>query len=46
MGSGVKRRVIETLSGLGLCHGYHTGNKLMHALSRQAKVRLSLLNLY
>lgn len=37
-GSGVHRRVIQTLSGLGLCHTYATGNQLMKTLETFAAV--------
>jgi hypothetical protein len=37
-GSGVKRRVIETLSGLGICHSYHTVNRLLKDIASNAKV--------
>jgi len=39
IGSGVKRRVIETLSGLGICHGYHQANRLMGKIAKEAEVR-------
>jgi hypothetical protein len=39
LGSGVKRRVFSTLSGLGICHSYETANRLMHKLSETAAVR-------
>jgi hypothetical protein len=38
VGSGTKRRVLETLSGLGLCHSYHTANRLMKSIAEYAKV--------
>jgi len=38
LGSGVSRRVIETLAGLGLCHTYHYANGLMDRLSKHAAV--------
>lgn len=41
LGSGVHRRVFETLSGLGVCHGYKTGLNRMGSLTDYAKVRLS-----
>ncbi|RAL07845.1 uncharacterized protein BO97DRAFT_355404, partial [Aspergillus homomorphus CBS 101889] len=34
-GSGVKRQVIETLSGLGLCHSYVNGNRTMNKTIKQ-----------
>lgn len=37
-GSGVKRRVIETLAGLGVCHSYSQGNRLMEQLKERSKV--------
>ena len=39
IGSGVKRRVIETLSGLGICHGYHQANRLMAKVAEEAEVQ-------
>jgi hypothetical protein len=38
-GSGVHRRVVETLHGLGLCHSYHHGNKLQAQVAQHAAVR-------
>jgi hypothetical protein len=38
MGSGVKRRVFETLSGFGLCHGYHSANRIMNSIAEEAEV--------
>ena len=38
IGSGVKRRVVETLSGLGLCHSYAHGNHLMQTIANHEKV--------
>jgi hypothetical protein len=38
-GSGVKRRVVETLSGLGICHSYHTANRLLKKVASNAEVR-------
>lgn len=38
LGSGVKRRVIETLSGFGLCHSYMQGNRLMKKIAEIEKV--------
>ncbi|KAK0123584.1 hypothetical protein ONS96_000425 [Cadophora gregata f. sp. sojae] len=40
LGSGVKRRVVEVLSGLGICHSYQTGNTTMKELAALAKTRL------
>ena len=31
--TGVKRRVIEVLSGLGICHSYKRGNKMQAKLA-------------
>ncbi|KIV98311.1 uncharacterized protein PV09_09843 [Verruconis gallopava] len=39
-GSGVKRRVIETLAGFGLCHSYTQVNRRMNALTTVAKDEL------
>lgn len=36
-GAGVKRRVIESLSGLGICHRYETGNNLLNDIAALAK---------
>jgi hypothetical protein len=41
VGSGVPRRVIETLAGLGLCHSYFFGNELMNNVAKYAEVRNS-----
>ena len=41
VGSGVPRRVIQTLAGLGLCHSYHHANTLMMKVAAYAKVRNS-----
>ena len=38
IGSGVKRRVFETLSGFGLCHGYHSANRIMDSIAEEAEV--------
>ena len=38
IGSGTKRRVIETLSGLGLCHSYTRANQLMGKIASDARV--------
>jgi len=38
IGSGVKRRVIDTLSGLGLCHTYVQCNRLMAEIAKNEKV--------
>jgi hypothetical protein len=43
LGSGVHRRVIETLAGLGLCHSYHHANSLMTKVAEHASVRSNLL---
>lgn len=39
LGSGVKRRVIESLSGLGICHSYIEANRPIKAVANSAKVR-------
>ena len=44
-GSGLKRRALEVLSGLGICLSYHTGNRLMAGIAEEAKVR-GLLSIY
>jgi hypothetical protein len=36
IGSGVKRRVIETLSGFGICHSYKTANKRLKLIADSA----------
>ena len=36
--SGTKRRVIECLSGLGVCLSYHGGARIMKAIAEDAKV--------
>jgi hypothetical protein len=38
LGSGVHRRVIEVLSGLGICHSYHHANSLMNKIADNARV--------
>jgi hypothetical protein len=38
MSCGVKRRVIETLSGLGICHSYSTANRILSRVSIAARV--------
>lgn len=38
IGSGVKRRVIETVSGLGLCHTYPQCKRLMAEIAKNEKV--------
>ena len=38
IGSGVKRRVIETLAGFGLCHSYKQGNRLMKQVAEHEQV--------
>lgn len=40
--SGVKRRVIDTLAGLGICYGYGTTLGLMNQLSTKASVSVAL----
>ncbi|KAG5294025.1 hypothetical protein I7I50_04623 [Histoplasma capsulatum G186AR] len=42
-GSGVKRRVIETISSFGLCLSYVMGNKLMTEIAKQEKMKLRQL---
>jgi hypothetical protein len=37
-GCGTKRRVVESLSGLGLCHSYKQANRLMESLARTCEV--------
>lgn len=37
-GSGVKRRVLDTLHGLGICHSYNTINRRMEMVATEAKV--------
>jgi hypothetical protein len=37
-GAEVKRRVIDTCSGMGLCHSYSTGARLVHSIAENAKV--------
>jgi hypothetical protein len=39
LGSGVKRRVVESLSGLGICHSYMEANRRVKAVADRAKVR-------
>jgi len=39
LGSGVKRRVIELLARLGICLGYHQGNRLMKRIAVEGEVR-------
>jgi hypothetical protein len=41
--SEVKRRVIETLAGLGICHRYHTASTILSDLAQHSKVRLVLI---
>lgn len=43
-GSAVHRRVIETLSGLGICHSYKTGLATMRELASHSKVCPVLLH--
>ena len=40
VGSGTKRRVVETLSGLGICHSYHQANRMMNRIARESEVRI------
>lgn len=37
-GSGVKRRVLDTLHGLGICHSYNTINRRMEKVAAEARV--------
>lgn len=37
-GSGVKRRVLDTLHGLGICHSYNTINRRMEKVATEARV--------
>lgn len=39
-GSGVKRRVVELLSGLGVCHRYTSGNRLLNEIAILAKAKI------
>ena len=41
MSSGTKRRVIETLAGLGICHGYQQTNRLMNDIAQESLVGAS-----
>jgi hypothetical protein len=38
IGSDIKRRVIKTLAGFGLCHSYKQGNCLMSQVAQHEKV--------
>jgi hypothetical protein len=38
VGSGVHRRVVETLHGFGICHSYHHANSLMDRIAAHASV--------
>ena len=38
-GSGVKRRVVNTLAGLGVCNSYKAGRNLMKQIAERAEVR-------
>jgi hypothetical protein len=40
VGSGTKRRVVETLSGLGICYSYHQANRMMNRIARESEVRI------
>lgn len=46
VGSGVKRRVVETLSGLGICYSYQQANRMVNQIAKESKVRASLLLIY
>jgi hypothetical protein len=37
MGSGVKRRVIEVLAGLGITEGYHQGKRLLDTIAENSR---------
>ena len=37
LGSGVKRRVLEVLAGLGVCDGYKYANRLLTEIAQDAK---------
>ncbi|KAF1936288.1 hypothetical protein EJ02DRAFT_387630, partial [Clathrospora elynae] len=39
-GSGVHRRVVETLQGLGLCHSHHHANLFMDSVAKHASAHL------
>ena len=41
-GSGIPRRVIEALHGLGLCHSYRAGLDRMKQLEQHTKVCIAL----
>ncbi|KAN0074986.1 hypothetical protein V8E54_007597 [Elaphomyces granulatus] len=43
IGSGVKRRVIETLSGLGICHSYCKANRVLHEVADAARNKIKEL---
>jgi hypothetical protein len=38
VGSGVKRRVFETLSGFGVCHSYKQANRIMSTIAEDVEV--------
>ncbi len=38
VGSGVKRRVIEVLSGLGVCYSYYQANRLVRNIAKDSAV--------
>ena len=38
VGSGVKRRVFETLSGFRLCYSYYSANRIMGSIAEEAEV--------
>lgn len=40
LGSGVKRRSLQVLSGLGICHSYSTCNRLLEEVRKKARVFL------
>ena len=45
IGSGVKRRVIEMLSGLGICHSYWKANRALHDVADAARVCTATIQL-
>jgi len=40
VGSGTKRRMVETLSGLGICYSYHQANRMMNQIAREPEVHI------
>jgi hypothetical protein len=41
LGSGTKRRVVDTLAGLGICQGYHQCNRIMQDAAQEERRYLS-----